>query len=352
MKLTAFVITYGRPALLETCVRSALTDLPNDSELRVLVNGTDPEAEAWLSSISDPRLHWRITNREPRTLSRNRGFQEALGEVLYFLDDDVEIPPGLFREVLRRFDADPELAVLGGPNLTPPESSAWEWACGAVFTSAFAAPLVCRRYSAGGKERTGGVHALILCNLAVRRAAIPVDVRFRAGLRSNEENLFLHECERRRLKIRSSPRCAVFHRRRSTVAGFVSQVASYGYGRAQQCFRAPASNPIWFLVPPAVVAAGPGLVIRFPWLLALYAAGALIGALGSREARQRGWGGLFGAASLTAVVHLAYGVGFWRAVWDAARGKSLARGADSVSSLWGWGQPGTIASWVKGRSSR
>jgi len=313
VRLSVFVLTRGRTELLRACVASILADLPEQAELIVVVNGRDPQAEALLGSLGDSRLRWTVCAAEPRALCRNRGFRMARGEILYFLDDDVRVPRGLFQQVLARFGSDPELAVLGGPNRTPPESPALEKAFGAVMTSGFAAPLVRRRYEAAAADRPAGEHELILCNLAVRRSLIPQSLRFQRGLKSNEENLFLFQCQASALKIRSSGRCYVYHRRRKDLTGFVRQIFSYGYGRAQQTLRAPASAHPLFLVPAFSMALGPLAVALKPGLIALYVAGALLGALFSKEARACG---VVRTALLTPLVHGAYGLGFWAGCWD------------------------------------
>lgn len=311
MRLTAFIVTHRRAGLLERCVRSALAALPEDAELRIVVNGSDRDSEHWLSTQRDPRLQWTVCPREPRTLCRNRGFTESRGDILHFLDDDVEVPAALFHDVLARFDADPSLAVLGGPNRTPPCSPWQEKVYGAVMTSPFAAPFVFRRYAESLGDRDGSEHDLILCNLALRRSRIPEGLRFEDGLRSNEENLFLFECRRQGLRILASGQCFVFHRRRSTLTGFLRQILSYGFGRAQQTWRAPSSTHPAFLVPAVCLVLGPLALTWQPSLGLVYLAFAALGSVGSRSVRELGPLGGIAVVGLTPLVHGLYGLGFW-----------------------------------------
>ncbi len=311
MRLSVFVVTCGRPELVRACVDSVLVDLPQDGELVVVVNGSDRQTEAWLQNQTDGRLRWSVCVREPRALCRNRGFSGTGAEILLFLDDDVQVPPGFFAEVLRRFAVEGELSILGGPNRTPPGSPWLEQLFGAVMTSAFAAPLVYRRYAAGGVYRKASEHDLILCNLALRRAKIPAGLRFQQGLRSNEENLFLFHCRTLGLRIRASGCCFVFHRRRRDLTGFIRQIFSYGFGRAQQTVREPASAHWAFLVPAATLVVGPFWAAWHPEWLVLYGMLAGLGAVFSRETAALGLGGCVGVTLLTPVVHVCYGLGFW-----------------------------------------
>src|SRR5690606_4088240 len=113
----------------------------------------------------------------------------------------------VLNRVVERFRRHERLDVLGGPNVTPPESGFSERVYGAVMCSPLIAPKIYRRYSAG--RRAFRLNAtddeLILCNLAVRREGVPPTARFRARLSSNEENLFLNECARNRCVIGWDP---------------------------------------------------------------------------------------------------------------------------------------------------
>jgi hypothetical protein len=249
-------------------------------------------------------------------------FLDRWGDIIHFLDDDVEVPPFLFRETLDRFRRDPGLVGLGGPNLTPVDSPWREHAFGAAMTSPFAAPLVRARYEGKSRQIAGpaAAHRLILCTLAVRRAAIPQDLTFRDRLLSNEENLFFHACAERGLKLAFCPRLYVYHARRPYLGPFARQLFKYGSGRGQQgrlCWR---SSPPLFYAPAIAWALAIGLVgiARTDWLaavLAVYALGSFLGALASPTARALGFRGVIAVTSLTPLVHGAYGLGLW---WGAA----------------------------------
>jgi glycosyltransferase involved in cell wall biosynthesis len=55
--------------------------------------------------------------------ARNAGAAQALGEILLFLDADVEVRPSTIASVLDRFDADPDLAALFGSYDDEPEAA-------------------------------------------------------------------------------------------------------------------------------------------------------------------------------------------------------------------------------------
>lgn len=333
MKLSVFVVTHGRCRLLQRAVASVLRSLPPESELLILLNGPDPETRFWLDQQTDPRVKIFFIEREGRSTARNRAFLLAQGEILYFLDDDVVVPRALFHFALEQFEENPAIDYLGGPNLTPPESPFLEQCFGAVMTSAFAAPLIRARYGALDNVRraaTGNEHNLILCNLALRRSSFLQSPRFAPGLKSNEENLFLHRCRERGLRGLYLSELYVYHRRRSSLRGFLQQIYSYGFGRAQQTWRAPQSLHPLFLIPAAACA----LVLTAPLsssttgLVLALSAGHLgvsaLAALFSGPVRRLGWPGIGLVALLTGALHLAYGVGLWAGFFRGLRSRATS----------------------------
>lgn len=318
MKLHIHLVHSGRGHLFQKCCESVAHALTPDCRVTVILNGAHPFAEQWLREWNHPQFNFYSVPKESRIQARNRAFFVNAGDILYFLDDDVEVPSSLFTDVLRRFREDSSLSILGGPNLTPPASPFKEHWFGALMASPFSAPWVHRRYHATeGPSRPATEYDLILCNLAVRRAHLPAGLSFREGLRSNEENVFLLECLRRGLRTEYDPRIYVFHHRRKTLASFYAQIASYGYGRAQQLFYQRAAGWPVFLVPTICIGVGGMLAMQprlYPILFALlglHALGTLLGALRS-PLRSLGLCSILGSIPLTLALHSAYGIGFAR----------------------------------------
>jgi succinoglycan biosynthesis protein ExoA len=322
MKLSVHIVTAGRFHLFRSCLKSVLSALPPESEVTIVINGSFPETAGWLEKLGDLRVRWLEITSENRPKARNRAFQICRGEVIYFLDDDVTVPSDLFTRALSHFKSRRKLAVIGGPNLTPPESDFNEQLYGAIMTSSFAAPMICSRYGAGcGKtDRPGTEHDLILCNLAVRRLSIPPSIKFPALFRSNEENLFITECIRDGLEVRFDPQMHVFHKRRSSLGAFLDQIQSYGFGRAQQVTRAPLLSHPAFLVPGAVllwclfIPFFPVLVIPSLFFLAVHCIASGVAGYSCEEIRRTGWKGLIASIPLTGLIHICYGFGFWEGV--------------------------------------
>ena len=92
--------------------------------------------------------------RQP-SVQRNEAVKAARGEWIYFLDDD-SIPE---RENLRRatrFFNEPEVAMVGGPNICPPDSPLLEKVFAVVLGSWLAFGPSRARYVPVGSARDAG----------------------------------------------------------------------------------------------------------------------------------------------------------------------------------------------------
>jgi len=253
LSLSIVIPTRGRLTSLQKCLASIFaSNLPERTEILVVCNGSDPPTEDFLRrlSASDPRLHLMELKEGSPAEARNAALSKVQGEIVYFLDDDVTIAPDLFSRALDTFKQRPEVDVLGGPNLTPPNSSRFEQSVGFVLASPFGSARVCDRYRATGHLRATDDRALILCNLAIRVRAI-VDRRpvFGGHLVCNEENLLLGLLALENRNMLHDPRLIVYHSRRGTLSGFARQIFRYGRGRWQNTLLLPTSLSPIFVIP-------------------------------------------------------------------------------------------------------
>ena len=135
--------------------------------------------------------------------ARNLLVDEARGDLL-LLPRRRRHPasPTLLALLAELADAHPDAGVFGGPNDTPPGSSRFEVVQGAAMASIVGSGPVRRRY---GPHPAGPADErfFILCNLAVRRAAM---VPFDPDLVCAEENAVLSEMSRSGVAMYYDPR--------------------------------------------------------------------------------------------------------------------------------------------------
>ncbi|HEX9023382.1 MAG TPA: glycosyltransferase, partial [Geobacteraceae bacterium] len=83
---------------------------------------------------------------------RNLAAQQSRGDILYFLDDDSRVAPDCLAECAAAL-ADPSVAVVGGPSLTPAEDTRLQHLFGFALSSPFGAGAVRNRYRSAGAPR-------------------------------------------------------------------------------------------------------------------------------------------------------------------------------------------------------
>jgi glycosyltransferase involved in cell wall biosynthesis len=252
LPVSVVIITRGRLGRLKSCLDSLEADAsPAPLEVLVVVNGRDPETLRWLRG----RAGVRCLESFPASKggARNLGARTARGEYVLFLDDDATAPEGFFAALEKELG--PEVDVLGGPNLTPPDSGPFQRAAGAVLRSRWGAGPMARRYDAGGRRAASPAddRSLMLCNLVVRRRFFAEGAAFRTDFFYNEENVLLEELRRRGAALRYSPALAVHHARRGGWKPYLAQVWRSGVGRGHMTRELPGSFRPLFAAPSALL---------------------------------------------------------------------------------------------------
>lgn len=170
--------------------------------------------------------------------ARNRLAHSSMAQWILFVDDDVQVQGDLFLEFSKCLANIPDAAVVGGPNLTPAESSWFQQASGSFFENPFLCGPFSKRYSARGSTCAGHEHNLILCGLFVRRREFQ-KILFPENFICAEENRLLVDLENAGVRLLWSPKLVFFHTRRSDLWSFARQLHKYGRGRAQLFWSAP-----------------------------------------------------------------------------------------------------------------
>lgn len=117
IQLTIAIPTYLREqVLVETCRQ--VMEVMDSGTMELLVvdqtPGHEQEVERFLLGQEQEGCLRRVCPDRPSlTGARNVALREARGEVVLFLDDDILIPPHLFRSHLRWYD-DPAIAAVTG----------------------------------------------------------------------------------------------------------------------------------------------------------------------------------------------------------------------------------------------
>jgi GT2 family glycosyltransferase len=115
--VTVVVATRDRPRSLARCLRAlaAVTYAP----FEVVVVDNAPSTRETLAVVQqrfglDARVRYVRELRPGVSCARNRGLDEARGELVAFTDDDVVVDPGWLDGVVRGFDRSPSVACVTG----------------------------------------------------------------------------------------------------------------------------------------------------------------------------------------------------------------------------------------------
>jgi len=259
---------------------------------------------------------------------RNLAAAEARGAILYFLDDDSLTSSGFLRRAAQHF-ADPAVAVVGGPSLTPETDSLFQRAAGIALASPLGGGGARNRYRRTGSARATSERELILCNLAFRREIFLSMGGLDERLYPNEENELLDRIAKGGLGLRHDPELAVQRSQRPTLRAFSRQFFGYGRGRGEQTRIAGVRSVIDFL--PSLFLIYLLALPLLPWRAALFPLGVYGLAVFVSSLTGAGEKRLIPAISwlmiLYPALHLCYGFGFLRGLLAprfARRGGSVA----------------------------
>lgn len=99
--ISVIVPTYKRQELLARCLSSIRQQSYADFEVLVVDNARDNQATRdILMQIDDPRFIYLNELTPGVSAARNRGLQQAQGELILFVDDDDEIVPQMLEKLL------------------------------------------------------------------------------------------------------------------------------------------------------------------------------------------------------------------------------------------------------------
>ena len=116
IKYSIIICSYNRFELLTETIDSVLSVLKNrvDSEILIIDNNsTDLTPTIEGKYCSNNTVKYFLETQQGLSHARNRGMNEALGEILVYLDDDVELVDNYF-DVADSILLDKSISIFGG----------------------------------------------------------------------------------------------------------------------------------------------------------------------------------------------------------------------------------------------
>lgn len=293
-----------------------------------------PHCEIWL--LPDQELPFDLLeearklagNRKLRVLptgvktnpsqKRNVALRASQHQWLALIDADAYPHPDWLQNATQEIADD--VAIVAGPNVTPPKDPLTRQISGLVMRSpvGFGTGYV-RHYPVKRHES----HEMPTCNMLIKR--LP-DLFFREEFDTGEDMIYCSDVHERGFRIIYIPDMLVFHHRRRFPREFARQFFGYGYGKgvlfnqSRDVSRLSHTAPAVFLIY-LVFTILPGISRHIPlwWWLPLISYFLLITVESVRHAHTP----ILALCGLLAfpVAHISYGLGFLLGMFKKREGK-------------------------------
>jgi glycosyltransferase involved in cell wall biosynthesis len=129
--LSVIIPTLNRASLLRKTLESLVHQQQPDAAFEVIVidNGSQDDTRLVVNSFTDQidNLVYIFDNEPGQLTGRHRGFEVSRGEILSYLDDDVELNNKWICSVFRLTRDHPNVAIFGGPSRPSFESDPPDW---------------------------------------------------------------------------------------------------------------------------------------------------------------------------------------------------------------------------------
>ncbi len=196
---------------------------------------------------------------------RDIAVKYAKGEILAYIDDDVFPDKTWLREAVKNF-ADPEVAAVGGPAVTPLQDSFLQKASGRIYESIAVSGNFRYRYVPGKRQYVDDYPS---CNFLVRKSVMEETGGFDTNFWPGEDTKLCLDITRKLgKKIVYDPRALVYHHRRPVFLGHLKQIASYALHRGYFVKRYPETSlKVSYFIPTLFVAcliAGAAITFLLP----------------------------------------------------------------------------------------
>ncbi len=250
---TAIIVTHGREELLLKCLDSLRPGF-NDWQLILLGNGDALSAELREKArlLTDHVVFLDVETRLPPGKARNVALGQALGDWIFFIDDDALVLPGYWDVVLPLLKEE-KIDVLGGPDAAVSGMNPVGAALAIALSSPFCTGRTSARHKAlGAKLRPADDDILTSCNLWVRRSALAT-VSFPEDYLRGEETLFLQNLAADHRRLFYHPRLRVGHHRRSKLGHLLRPTFFAGFYRSRLMKEGPGKGNGAFWLPAVFV---------------------------------------------------------------------------------------------------
>ncbi len=119
--ISVIIPTYNREVFVQRALESVLAQTFQDIEIIVIDDGsTDKTAELFEGKYKHPKIRYvNLGTNQGVNKARNRGIDEARGDIIAFLDSDDELFPHALETIHTVYTQYPDIGFVGAPFRTP-----------------------------------------------------------------------------------------------------------------------------------------------------------------------------------------------------------------------------------------
>jgi glycosyltransferase involved in cell wall biosynthesis len=258
----------------------------------------------------------------PPGKQRNAGIAAAKGEIIGLTDSDCKVKMDWILFAVNHFTSDSagNVAVVGGPNLTPKVDPFLSQCIGVVSASKITTAAMSTRYVRDGFiAKEVDETNLVSCNMFLRKSAFNAAGKFDTKLFPNEENELMFRIKAAGYKLLYVPSLVVWHHRRNSIRKFVKQNFNYGRSRAQFLKKHNAAFKPVFIMPtlfllglilgPVISMLNPNMMWLYLGVIILYLV-VIISWGVYKSYKSKNWSMVLLLPMLSFMMHMSYGVGF------------------------------------------
>jgi GT2 family glycosyltransferase len=175
---------------------------------------------------------------------RNKLAKKAEGEILVFLDDDIELRQNTLDELIDPFYSGhfSNVGVVGGVNIPFGDAEKKEILSDALLTNPITMFRSRARYTPIGNIRVSDESEVVTCLMAISRKAFEEVGGFPEDIIPCEENVLTNRIKAKGYSIIYNPFAVVYHRRPKLFKQYSRTVFNYGKGRGKM-MRCKQGNP-------------------------------------------------------------------------------------------------------------
>jgi cellulose synthase/poly-beta-1,6-N-acetylglucosamine synthase-like glycosyltransferase len=193
---------------------------------------------------------------------RNMGAKVATGEVLAYIDSDAYPRKDWLRNAVKYLQQD-KVGAVGGPGLTPAGDGELAQAQG-DFLGSFLMGGVSARYTGKGAGESDDIHSV---NFIVWRHVVDEVGGWDEHYWPGEDTLMCLSIKKLGYKQLMAPDVVVYHHRRSTWRGYLTQIGRYAIHRGYFAKRFPeTSRRLGYFLPSLMVIGFCVLILASPFI--------------------------------------------------------------------------------------